>query len=242
MGVFYIVVAAPILINLLRSGYWSGMIKQLPKTINKFVVVIISIIILVLCIIKFVDFSLSSSLKSFSTHNPQFNHYWEIICSCGDGGVIAGSVFTIFMLAKQFNLNKLSEVAKISLMSSIFGGLLNGVFKFIFNRQRPSIGLDPFHFFAFFRSNHPDVNDLMYAFNSMPSGHTISIASAVIPFVLAYKNKFLRSGLFFVWILIACARVYTLNHWFSDVMVASLFGFLIGVTMYENNKWRINEK
>lgn len=242
MGIFYIVVAAPILINMLFAGYWSKMPIRLLQSIRLYKLQLFCGIFFVLILICFVDLPLSTFLKWYSALHPKFHSSWDMICSIGDGGVVAGIVFTIFMLARQFEKYQLAAVAKISLMSSLFGGLSNAIFKFIFNRQRPSIGLDQWHFFAFFRSQTHDVNDLMYAFNSMPSGHTISVMAAVVPFILFYKNKMIRMFLALCPLLIAISRVCTLNHWLSDVTVASIFGIIIGISIYKNNEWRINEK
>lgn len=239
MGVFYIVVAAPILINMLRVGYWSGVFRQLGINIRCYWWLILSTLAVVLGFITWVDLPFTVSLKKLdqATHMYQF---WDFICSLGEGGLIAGLIFTIVMLAQYFKLAKLVEVAKISLMSSLFAGLMNAVLKFIFNRQRPSIGLDQWHFFAFFRGNG-QAEDLLYAFNSMPSGHTISIVAAIVPFFIAYQNKSIRCLLILFAMLIAFARVYTINHWLSDVAVASLFGFLIGLSVYQANLRRIHE-
>ena len=40
-------------------------------------------------------------------------------------------------------------------------------------------------------------------------------------------------------LLVGIARIYTVNHWLSDVTVASLFGFLIGLSVYQKNEWRL---
>lgn len=243
MGVCYIVVAAPILLTvLLRGGYWSKIFHRLLLTIKTYKLYLSFGILVILLIIKFVDLPLSTYIQAYSAEHPKFHTYWDIVCSLGDGGVVVGMAFTVFMLARQFSNHKLAEIAKISVMSSLFGGLSNAFFKFIFNRQRPSIGLDQWHFFAFFRSQTHDVNDLMYAFNSMPSGHTISMMAAVVPFILGYKNTNVRILLALCPLLIAISRVCTLNHWLSDVMLASIFGIIIGVSIYRNNEWRINEK
>ncbi|MDD3266245.1 MAG: phosphatase PAP2 family protein [Burkholderiales bacterium] len=242
MGICYILVAAPILFGLLRDGYWSKVPTKICQMICDHKFKLLLGVILVLVFIWFIDLPVSTAIKAYSEKHPIFHSYWDMICALGDGGVVVGFVFTIFMLARQFSNYKLAEVAKISLMSSLFGGLSNAIFKFIFNRQRPAIGLDPWHFFAFFRSSTHDVNDLMYAFNSMPSGHTISVMAAVVPFILAYKNKKFTPLLILLPFLIAISRVCTLNHWLSDVMLASIFGIVIGVSVYRSNEWRLNEK
>lgn len=240
MGVFYIVVAAPFLISFLRQGYWRGVFRALITELSRYKIWILVIILLDLLIIKYADlpFTLWVKVLDERTHAYAF---WDFICSCAEGGFVAGFLFTVFMLANYFGRTKLSAVAKISLMSSIFGGLANGVLKFIFNRQRPSIGLDQWHFFAFFESGARHVNDLMYAYNSMPSGHTITTLAAIVPFFLAYRSYKVRV-LLIVWaIMVNFSRVYTVNHWLSDVVMASFLGIVVGLAIMKVNQHRLGQ-
>lgn len=238
MGFFYILVAAPFIINLLLSGYWRGVFSQLILNCKEHIRLILAVIALVIGFIIWLDLPLTVWVIEIDKSIHCYT-FWDFICSCGEGGFVAGLIFSIMMLATYFKHNYLAGVCKISFMSTVYGGLANAVLKFIFNRQRPSIGLDQWHFFAFFRSDGGHVNDLLYAYNSMPSGHTISTVAAIVPFLYAYKNKALRVGLLTYPVLVGIARIYTVNHWLSDVTVASLFGFLIGLSVYQKNEWRL---
>ena len=126
------------------------------------------------------------------------------------------------MLADYFKLKRFAVVAKISLMASIYGGLVNGVVKFILidnarNWLRSMAGT-----FAFFESGAKHFSDLMYAYNSMPSGHTISTVAALVPFYICYRHKVVRSLLIWWGLMVCFSRVYTINHWLSDVVLLVL--------------------
>ncbi len=238
MGALYIVVAAPFLISLLREGYWRGVFHQIGVNLKHVWIAIIVALPLILLIINYLDIPATLAVKAMDTYTHSYV-FWDFICSCAEGGFVGGVLFTLFMSANYFKLNKLAVCAKLSLMSSIYAGLANAVLKFLFNRQRPAIGLEQWHFFAFFESSVKNFNELTYAFNSMPSGHVISTVAAVVPFFLAYKLKSIRISLI-IWVLmVAFSRVYTINHWLSDVMVSSLLGMLIGFAVYQVNFWRI---
>lgn len=239
MGVFYIIVAAPILIALLRQGYWSGVFSQIMTIVKRRWYYIGAVIVIVLGLIAWVDLPFTLFVKYLEpiTHSYTF---WDFICSCAEGGTVAGAIFTLMMVCNYYGWQKLAEVSKISLMSSIYGGLANGIFKFIFNRQRPAIGLDQWNFFEFFKSGAHHIGDLMYAYNSMPSGHTISTVAAILPFFMAYRNKWLRVILLWWWLMVAFSRVYTINHWLSDVVISSMLGIIIGLAVYRVNCFRIN--
>jgi len=238
MGFFYILVAAPFLISFLSEGYWRGVFSQIWQGLCRYRMWIIPVIILELLIIKYADLPTTLWVKYIDDKTHAYT-FWDFICSCAEGGFVAGFLFTVFMLANYFRQIKLASVAKISLMSSIYGGLANGVLKFIFNRQRPSIGLDQWHFFAFFESGAKHFDDLMYAYNSMPSGHTITTLAAIVPFFLAYRGKKIRLFLISWAILVNFSRVYTINHWLSDVVMASILGVIIGMSVFKVNQHRL---
>ena len=238
MGVLYIIVAAPIIIAMLRNGYWYGVFSEIINIVKDKWKLIVSGIIIVIGLVAWVDLPFTLMVKYLDTITHSYT-FWDFICSCAEGGTLAGIIFTLAMVGKYYGWNKFAEVSRISFMSSIYGGLANSVLKFIFNRQRPAIGLDQWNFFAFFKGGGQHVDNLMYAYNSMPSGHSISTVAAVIPFYFAYRNRWVRSLLVLWCILVCFSRVYTINHWLSDVLVASGFGMIIGLAVYRINQHRI---
>ena len=125
-------------------------------------------------------------------------------------------------------------------MTSILAGLVNGVLKFIFNRERPVIGMDEWHFFHFFITGANNLSGLMYAYNSMPSGHTITVLSSVTVLYLYSQSSKAKAILILLALAICYARVYTMNHWFSDVFVSTVIGIMIGRISYRLNKYRFN--
>jgi membrane-associated phospholipid phosphatase len=132
-----------------------------------------------------------------------------------------------------------ANILKISYVASIYAGIFNAILKFIFNRQRPSIGIEPTNFFCFIMSNNKTFFDLSYACNSMPSGHTVIVFAAITPLFLYIKSSLYRFLILCFGIIIAIARVYTLNHWLSDVIVSVFLGTLVGLTIYEQNKYKV---
>lgn len=238
MGFFYVVIASPFLLGFVRHGYWQGVFSNLAFIVKQQRSWFILFLALELIVINYLDVPVSLGVKDLDQHIHAYT-FWDFICSCAEGGFIAGLFFSIFMVAEYFHQSKLSVIARISLMSSIYGGLANALLKFIFNRQRPAIGLEPWHFFAFFESGAKHFTDLLYAYNSMPSGHTISTLAGITPLILAYRHKMLRLILIIWAILVNFSRVYTLNHWLSDVIMATVLGSSIGLAVYRVNCWRI---
>lgn len=238
MGFFYILVAVPFLISFVKDGYWNGVIIEIADILKHNLIAVILCILIVIGLISKIDLPFTLLLKNLDriTHDYTF---WDFISSCAEGGFVGGILFSLFMLGNYLRLTKFSEVTKISLMSSIYGGLANGILKFIFNRERPVVGFDPWHFFAFFGSGAKQWENLWYAYNSMPSGHAVTTLAAVTPYIVAYKNKLARSLLILWALMINFARVYTINHWLSDVTIASMLGIIIGIAVYRVNQWRV---
>lgn len=238
MGLLYVVVATPFILGFLVQGYWAGVLSEIWVILRTNYLSVVLVMLLTLGLITWVDLPLTQWVKQVETFLHMYT-FWDFICACAEGGFIAGVMFSGFILADYFKLTKLAAVSKISLMSSILGGLINGGLKFLFNRQRPAIGLEQWHFFAFFQSGAKHIGDLLYAYNSMPSGHTISTLAAITPFWLAYKSNLLRAILA-GWALMVCfSRIYTLNHWLSDVTLAAIIGSVIGLAVYRVNQRRL---
>ena len=81
--------------------------------------------------------------------------------------------------------------------------------------------------------------NLFYAYNSMPSGHVVTIVAAVTPFVLTATTNWVKIVLVACVFIMCFARVYTLNHWVSDVYIATIFGLIIGCTIFDCNRNRL---
>ncbi len=105
---------------------------------------------------------------------------------------------------------------------------LNGIMKALSGRLRPFVAPDePWHW----SFNHGWLDP---HYQSMPSGHTaVTIAFAAAVTVassrLAPASRIRMSAVAFAaGFLVAFARVYTNQHWFSDVLVAIVLGAATG--------------
>ena len=236
IGLLYALFAAFYIFDFIRDGYWGGMSSQLKThfTTHPKRTLLISIILVV--IVMYIDMPVSQLSKDYYNHS--FYKCVDFINSMGQGWFIGSVVFTFFMLFQFLGLQKMAIVAKISFMASIYAGLFNAVIKFIFNRERPGVGMNQLDFFHFFATGAKHFTDLFYAYNSMPSGHVVTIVAAVTPFFLSVKTNWVKTLLVLFVIIMSFARVYTLNHWVSDVYIASIFGCIIGFSCYESNKHR----
>ena len=197
-------------ILLFKDGYWSGMWKNFTSTLCLYPLRVICALLVLIIIIFFVDLPTAKLAKHY--FNQDFYTCVDFINAMGEGWFIGGIVFSLFIIYQHLGRYNLAIVAKMSFMASIFAGLINTIIKVLINRQRPGIGMDPYNFFHFFTTGGKHLGDLIYASNSMPSGHTITICAAIAPFFLYSTKRSIKIILILVVMLICFARIYTLNH------------------------------
>lgn len=240
LGLFYSIFVIFSLITYLKEGYWVGMTTGIINLIKTRFVVLISLIVLVLFIIMFLDKSITNFCKEIYNVNAYTSI--DFISSMAEGWFVFGVFSMAILLYSYFAKDRTSIALKIGLMSSVYASLANSLIKLIFNRQRPSIGTNPWAFFQYFMTMNKDGHNyghLFYAYSSMASGHTVTIVAAITPLVLYTKHNFYKFILISFAIIAAISRVYTINHWLSDVCVATILGIIIGRICYANNKYRL---
>lgn len=236
-GVLYIVYAAFVLLKTIFDGYFSGIFSGLFDQLKRCCLVLLAFILFVLLIIFFVDVQVARLCRLL--YNMDVYTILDFVNSMGEGWFIIGILFTLSIIYEFLGKSNNAVILKISYVAVAYAGISNAVLKFVFNRQRPSISMDPYKFFYFFISGDRKLIDLTYAYNSMPSGHTIIAFAAVTPLVLYVKSTLYRILLLFYPIAIGIARIYTMNHWVSDVCVSGFLGVIIGLAIYQTNLYRI---
>ncbi len=108
-------------------------------------------------------------------------------------------------------------------ITNVIAGIGVIALKFIFGRARPELYFsDKIYGFKWFEVEHE--------FSSFPSGHTItavSTAVALSQLFPKYRYLFALSG-----ILIASSRVVGTDHYLSDVVVATLLGYIVAIELH----------
>jgi membrane-associated phospholipid phosphatase len=238
LGAFFSIYAILEMVLCIKHGYWRGVVGGLARTINNHKKIIIPALILIILCVLTVDLPITNLCKNL--YNVDVYTIVDFICSMGESWFVIGVLLALGLIFRIFNQTNAALLFKISYMSAAYAGLFNLVIKIILNRQRPSIGLDHFGFFSFFLSNNKKIDDLSYAYVSMPSGHTILVVAAMLPFILYIKKPLYKAMFILFGVAVALSRVYTINHWFSDVCAGALLGTLIGISIYAINKHRLN--
>lgn len=237
LGILFIIYAMFTLLALGKDGYFnnifSGVIWQLRQKYKLLLLMGLG----VLFTIYFIDRPIALLCKLW--YNSELYTILDFVGAMGEGWFIIGGLFTLSIIYESLGKFNHATILKFSYVAAASAGLYNAVLKLIFNRQRPSIALAPEHFFYFFTSSNRNLIDLTYVNNSMPSGHTIMVFAAITPLILYIKSPLYRFLMLGFAVTIGIARIYTLNHWLSDVCVSAILGTIIGLAIYQTNLYRI---
>lgn len=119
--------------------------------------------------------------------------------------------------------SKLATTAYDSLAAGGIGLVSTLGLKYVIGRDRPLTGRG-MSSFNFMSPNNGNA--------SMPSGHTTIMWAAVTPYAKAYDAPWLYG----VAAVTNLARIGGRNHWFSDTVAGSMFGYAIGEFIYQSHK------
>jgi membrane-associated phospholipid phosphatase len=175
----------------------------------------------------------SASQSATLQQNPELRAIGKAFNWWGGPGVIwfAAALWLAGRALKRRRISLLGlRGAEAIAIASALGGILKG----FTGRVRPFVAPDePWHWN--FSHGWSDAH-----FASMPSGHTL----ATIAFAAAISVASVRwapparfamiTGAFAAVLLVAFARIYTNQHWFSDVIVGAVLG---GVTGFLLTRW-----
>ena len=138
---------------------------------------------------------------------------------------------------------KIKTTALLATQAYITTGAIEATFKFITGRQRPNY-IDPktneneptFHGpFYQFKKDDNGVKHPKNSYNAFPSGHaTVAFAAATV-FAKEYKDKrAIPIIAYSAASLIALSRITENKHWFTDVFVGAMLGYLSGNQVVNN--------
>lgn len=179
-------------------------------------------LLIVATIVYFMGEHGDTVLWANSWHNPTTDLLFKWITYLGDG--IFFAIVTLVMLIRNWRTGLL--LLGMGLSQTVVSFFLKRV---VFNSQpRPKT-----YFGDFKEVNLHFVDGVkIHAYNSFPSGHTLT-AFALATFMVLYFNNKKLSLLF---LLLAClagfSRIYLAQHFLIDVCAGSLLGVMIGYAFF----------
>ncbi|MCX5774076.1 MAG: phosphatase PAP2 family protein [Fusobacteria bacterium] len=229
-----------VLIIIFKERYFNSIVKNFLYQFRFIKYVILALVVIVI-IIFFLDRPISSTFAMHSNaHLLKITQVGDIM---GQGVFIYSLLATLIIIYALLKIEGRFLVAcKAAVASSVAAGIFVLIVKGIFSRERPCVALDPTHIFAYHLAMiHHQFCKFEYV--SFPSGHTITMAAAVAPFVFIYWRTIWGKVIILLPLFVAFSRVYGIFHWTSDVVTSLILGFMFGyaVVISKKVKERLNK-
>jgi len=178
-----------------------------------------------------VDRAIAAALQSASLQQNQLLHAVGVAFNWWGG---SGVIYVAAILWLGGRALKLGRVSLLGLRGSeaiAVASAINGIVKGLAGRVRPFVTPgEPWHW----NFSH-GWTDAHYA--SMPSGHTLAAVAFAAAVGVAsarlapWERVAVIAATFAAALLVAFARMYTNQHWFSDVVVGAILGCTTGLLL-----------
>jgi membrane-associated phospholipid phosphatase len=163
----------------------------------------------------------------FNAHQSSAaNHFITPWGYYGSGYFTVGISSGLYLTGLGFSQPWLKETGRVALTSIVLTGIITGVLKISLGRSRPYVNNGPWAF------DFPGTSNSTL---SIPSGHTT--AAFALSSVLASRisNPYATIGLYCLAALTASQRVYSDQHWLSDVILGASIGTAVGRIVARNS-------
>lgn len=130
--------------------------------------------------------------------------------------ILSGS---LYLGGKIFKSKDVSVTGRMLIEGLLYAGLTTTIIKFTTGRSRPYMNEGDFNFIFFQTTND---------YTSFPSGH--STVAFTLSSILSERinNTYASIGLYTLAVLTLWQRMYSDNHWLSDVILGASIGYFIG--------------
>ena len=174
------------------------------------------------------DQDIYHEIHGWRENNDAIGKMSPVITNMGNGlfsiGLFGG--FTGYGLI--FKDNKALEAGKIGIESFLLTGISVQFLKYLCGRERPSDATRPGGFwhgpFSYFDKQKRGTLGLA-AFDSFPSGHTITAFAAATTVSDFYTEPWVSYTCYSLASMVAISRVMESTHWLSDCFVGAILGY-----------------
>jgi len=130
--------------------------------------------------------------------------------------ILGGGIYSYGLIFKD---DYVRETGRMVIEAVVFAGIFTDVSKVIIGRSRPYTERGPY-FYKMFTFNSD--------FLSLPSGHSTVAFAASTVLANRIKNIYASIGLYSLSFLTAASRIYSDDHWTSDIVIGSAIGYFVG--------------
>lgn len=130
--------------------------------------------------------------------------------------ILGGGIYSYGLFFKN---DYVRETGRMVIEAVVFAGIFTDVSKVIIGRSRPYTERGPY-FYKLFSFNSD--------FLSLPSGHSTVAFAASTVLANRINNIYASIGLYSLSALTVVSRMYSDDHWSSDVLLGSAIGYFVG--------------
>ncbi len=150
-------------------------------------------------------------------NSPVFDTFFKYMTHLGDGALFAMVIIILAFVRFRWALYEL------------FAALMTMVFVFIAKQLLFNGMPRPTKYFENHEMLHLVEGVKMHAWNSFPSGHTITAFAIFMILVLVVKNNYYKFLFVIIAIIAGYSRVYLSQHFLGDIFWGAIIGSLIAV-------------
>ena len=173
------------------------------------------LILLAICLLIKLSFTKDEIYFAVNTRHSEWqDNIARYVTDIGNGWttVALSAILLLFSYRKAFLLASSYALTSLSVQ----------VVKFIFDAPRPKL------YFANRLKGIYFVKGVdQLSFHSFPSGHTVTAFSTAMVILYFLRNKKWGLALLIVAVLVGYSRMYLSQHFFEDVTIGSIFGFIL---------------
>jgi len=165
--------------------------------------------------------SLDDELFSVMLHNRSaaLDNVSSVVVNYGDGLVLGALCLGAYGTGLMIKDSWLRETAVLGSTALLLASLSTRVLKIAVGRARPYMGLGNTAFLPF---------AFEQGYDSFPSGHTAAAFSVTAVLAARIDRPWVSVGLYTLATLTGLSRIYTEDHWFSDVLFNAIFSASLG--------------
>ena len=178
--------------------------------------------------------------SSIFRHSESTEKFFHFITKFGEGyfELLLTIVLLSFFLINKQKYNFLKKYILAVVFTLLSTQIILNIMKVLFARARPSITINPDKFYGIM-TMIKDSSFWKGSYVSFPSGHTITIWGTIWILSFYIKNKFIRTILFVLGVLVGMSRIYLVRHWTTDVVASVILSYFIAKIIYKkiNLQW-----
>jgi len=178
--------------------------------------------------------------SSIFRHSESIERFFRFITKFGEGyfELLLTIVLLSLFLSNKQKYNFLKKYILAIIFTLLSTQITVNIMKVLFARARPSITINPDKFYGIM-TMIKDSSFWKGSYVSFPSGHTITIWGTIWILSFYIKNKFIRTILFVLGVLVGMSRIYLVRHWTTDVVASVILSYFIAKIIYKkiNLQW-----